>query len=282
MHKIITMKRILLGFFMLSSIVSISQEASFEFQEYHNKGKFFAYWGWNRGSYSNSDITFKGVDYKFTLKNVAAHDKVKPVSLDYIHPLKITIPQTNMRIGYFFKENYSVSIGVDHMKYVMYNNRMGTITGTINTGGEYDGVYENDEILLSEDFLTFEHTDGLNYINVEVDRFDNIDKFLNLKIRGIDIAITEGIGIGLLYPKTNTMLLGKERYDDFNVSGWGISAHAGLNITFLKYFFVQANYKLGYINMNDIRTTKNTEDSASQHFTFSERSILVGGRFRLF
>jgi len=276
------MKKILLGFFMLCGILSIAQESTFEYHEYKNKGKFFAYWGWNRETYSNSDITFKGIDYNFTLKNVAAHEKVKPVTLDYLHPLKITIPQTNMRIGYFFKENYTVSVGVDHMKYVMYNNRMGTITGTINTGGDYDGVYNNDKILVSEDFLTFEHTDGLNYINVEVDRFDNIDKILNFKVRGIDIAVTEGIGVGLMYPKTNTKILGKDRYDDFNVAGWGVSAHVGINITIFKHFFIQSNLKVGYIDMNNIRTTKSNADSASQHFTFVERSILFGGRFRLF
>jgi len=277
------MKKILLGFFMLSSMINFAQENSFEFHEYKNKGKFFAYWGWNRETYSNSDITFKGNDYHFTLNDVAAREKVKPFALDpYLHPLKITIPQTNVRLGYFFKENYSVSIGVDHMKYVMYNNRIGTITGTINTGGDFDGVYDHDKILVSEDFLTFEHTDGLNYVNVEVDRFDNIDEFLNFRVRGIDIAITEGIGVGMLYPKTNTKLLGKERYDDFTLAGWGASAHVGINITFFKHFFVQSNVKFGYIDMNNIRTTKSSDDSASQHFTFLERSILFGGRFRLF
>lgn len=277
------MKKILLGFFMLCFVVVMAQESTFEFQEYKNKGKFFAYWGWNRANYSNSDIHFKGDDYNFTLKNVAAKDKAKPFSFGvYLNPLKMTIPQTNMRIGYFFKENYTVSIGVDHMKYVMQDNRIGTITGTILTGGEFDGLYDNDKILLSEEFLTFEHTDGLNYINVEIDRFDNIDEFLNFRLRGIDIAITEGIGVGLIYPKTNTKLLGKDRYDDFNIAGWGVSAHLGVNITFFKYFFIQSNIKVGYIDMNTIRTTNDTADTASQHFSFAERSILFGGRFRLF
>jgi hypothetical protein len=36
----------------------------------------------------------------------------------------------------------------------------------------------------------------------------------------------------MLYPKTNSTLLGKERYDDFHVSGYGTSLKAGLNLTF--------------------------------------------------
>jgi hypothetical protein len=50
---------------------------------------------------------------------------------------------------------------------------------------------------------------------------------------------TEGVGVGLLYPKTNATLLGKERYDDFHVSGYGTSLKAGLNLTFFKHFYIQ-------------------------------------------
>jgi hypothetical protein len=248
----------------------------------HNKGKFFAYWGWNRANYSKSDITFKGDDYNFTLHNVAARDKPKAFGIYYIKLDEVTIPQTNFRLGYFFQEHYNVSIGLDHMKYVMRNNKTVKIDGNINVGGEFDGVYNNDDIVLTEDFLLFEHTDGLNYVNVEVSRFDALDKLMKFKIKGIDINLTEGIGVGMLYPKTNTTLLGKERYDEFHVSGYGVSAHAGLNIGFLKYFFIQSNIKVGYINMQDIRTTKDSSDSASQHFTFFENMYVFGAKFNVF
>ncbi|MFD0761939.1 hypothetical protein ACFQZW_07585 [Lutibacter aestuarii] len=246
-----------------------------------NKGKFFAYWGWNRGHYSTSDITFKGDNYNFTLSNVKAKDKPKPFGIYYFKPDEITIPQTNFRIGYFFKENYTVALGVDHMKYVMKNDQTVKINGTINLGGDFDGNYTNEEIVLTEDFLLFEHTDGLNYVNIEISRFDNLDNWLKFKVKNIDINLTEGVGVGLLYPKTNTTLLGKERYDEFHVSGYGISAHAGLNITFFKHFFIQSNIKVGYINMKDIRTTASTSDSASQNFTFFENMYVFGVRFSL-
>lgn len=246
-----------------------------------NKGKVFVFWGWNRSHYTTSDIRFKGVDYDFTLNNVKADDKPKPFGIYYFKLDELTIPQTNFRIGYFFKENYTVSIGVDHMKYVMRNDQTVKINGNINTGGAFDGVYNNEDIVLTSDFLLFEHTDGLNYVNVEVSRFDNLDNWLKFSLKNIDINLTEGVGIGLMYPKTNTTLLEKERYDEFHVSGYGISAHIGLNITFFKYFFIQSNLKVGYINMQDIRTTKDTADSASQHFSFLENMYVLGARFRL-
>jgi hypothetical protein len=62
--------------------------------------------------------------------------------------------------------------------------------------------------------------------------------------------------------------LGKERYDDYHVSGFGTSLKAGLNVTFFKHFYIQGELK-GYINMQDIRTTQSTDDSASQDFSFT-------------
>ncbi|WP_369048763.1 hypothetical protein [Tenacibaculum sp. UWU-22] len=248
-----------------------------------NKNKFFVYWGWNWANYSNSDINFKGENYNFTLYNVEAADRPTKFSFnDYFNPTRVTIPQTNYRIGYFFKENYTISIGVDHMKYVMKQNQTVKINGNINVGSKYDGIYKNDDITLSEDFLTFEHTDGLNYFNTEVKRFDDISHWFNLNLENLQINLTEGVGVGILYPKSNTKLLEKQRYDQFHLAGWGVSAGIGLNITFLKYFFIQSDFKTGYINLPDIRTTASTTDSASQSFYFFENNFLIGGKFRLF
>ena len=248
-----------------------------------NKGKFYAYWGWNRGTYSNSDIHFKGENYDFTLSDVTANDRPTKFGFNpYFRLDRITIPQTNYRIGYFFKENYTISIGVDHMKYVMNTDQNVMINGSINTGSVYDKVYNNESVKLVEEFLTFEHTDGLNYINAEVKRFDDFSYFFGIDSKNLQLNLTEGIGAGILFPKSNTKLLNKERYDEFHVAGWCVSASVGVNITFLKHFFIQSDLKVGYINMSNIRTTKSTLDSASQSFSFIENTLVFGGRFRLF
>lgn len=253
----------------------------------HNKGKMYIYWGGNRESFSNSDIHFRGPDYDFTLYNVMAQDKPKGWSIDYINPSRMTIPQTNLRIGYFINDHYNISIGLDHMKYVMIQNQNVEIAGVVgNSYPDYAGVYlpsGNHTIDMTDgSFLKFEHTDGLNYINTEFSRVDDVSTIF--KIRNTDkfqVNITEGIGTGILYPKTNATLLGKERHDDFHVSGFGISAKVGLNLTFFKYFFLQTELKGGYINMNDIRTTNDPADRASQHFLFLQRIIAFGGIFSI-
>lgn len=206
----------------------------------HNKGKFFITWGGNRETYSKSDVTFRGKDYNFTLENIQAHDKPKGWHIDYINPVKMTIPQTNFRLGYFVNDHYSITIGVDHMKYVMFQDRAVNITGNYPDAGTYGEILPNNQVLLTEDFLTYEHTDGLNYINTEFSRHDDISSVFKIENTDkIQVNLTEGVGVGFLYPKTNTKLLGKERHDDFHISGYGTSLKAGLNITFFKHFYIQ-------------------------------------------
>ncbi len=244
----------------------------------HNKGKFYLSWGGNRETYSKSDVNFRGDNYNFTVENMQAHDKPKGWHVDYVNPTRMTIPQTNFRLGYFISDHYSVSVGWDHMKYVMSQYQTANISGYINTDEGFDGQYNQTPTVMTEDFLTYEHTDGLNYINAEFARHDDISKLFTIgNTDVIQINISEGLGAGVLYPKTNTMLMGRNRHDAFHVSGYGVSAKAALNITFLKHFYIQGELKGGYINMNDIRTTAVSSDKASQHFMFFQRIIEVGG-----
>jgi hypothetical protein len=252
----------------------------------HNKGKIYIYWGGNRGYYTKSDITFQGENYKFKIDDVTAHDKPKGWHIDYINPARMTIPQTNFRIGYFVSDKYNISFGVDHMKYVMTLNQTVNMNGEINlplneAGSTYNGPYANTPMVMTEDFLKFEHTDGLNYVNTEITRVDDITKIFGWNTDKVQLNTVLGGGFGLLYPKTNTTLLGKERHDDFHVSGFGTALKVGLNLTFFKYFFIQSELKGGYINMQDIRTTKSSADSASQDFNFLQTNIVFGGIFKI-
>lgn len=248
----------------------------------HKKGKFFISWGGNRETYSKSDIQFKGTDYDFTIYDVSAHDKPKGWHIDYINPGRMTIPQTNLRVGYFVNDHYSVALGVDHMKYVMNQGITVNYTGNYPNRNSYGEAVGNNQVLLTEDFLTFEHTDGLNYVNTEVSRHDVISKlFKIIDTDKIQVNVTEGIGLGVLYPKTNAKVFNKQRHDDFHLSGYGASIKAGLNLTFFKHFYIQTEVKGGYINMPDIQTTFSASDSASQEFFFFQKIIAFGGIFRV-
>ncbi|MDU1889373.1 MAG: hypothetical protein E6767_01665 [Dysgonomonas sp.] len=237
----------------------------------YKKGTFYAFWGWNRGAYSNSDIHFKGQDYKFTLHDVKASDKQTDFSIKtYFRPDNITLPQTNLRIGYFIKDNLAITLGIDHMKYVMNANQTVDINGHVKPGYE---SYLNDDgsIKLVPEFLQFEHTDGLNYINSEVEYYKNFYTNGILKVNGL-----VGGGGGFLLPRSNVTMMGNERHDAFHLAGFGLSAKGGLDVNLWNLFFVRSEIKEGYINMPSIRTTKSSDDKARQAFWFAEWTYVFG------
>jgi len=262
---------LLLFIFILSNTINAQERPS-------KKGSLYCYWGWNWDAFTNSDIRFKGEDYDFILEEVKSRDKQFPYKRDtYLNIGRMTIPQYNFRIGYFFSDNWQVSFGADHMKYVMQQNQLVRIKGFIGEAyGDFSGSYNGEAIALTRDFLQFEHTDGLNYLNLELRRSDDIINYRNFQLN-----LIEGIGIGALVPKTNTVLLGKERYDEFHTSGYGVATVIALNLNFYRYFFVQTEFKSGYINMSNIRTTADKMDSAEQSFYFAQINAVLGFRVPL-
>jgi hypothetical protein len=263
--------RIIFTFFLLLVMQNGFSQSQFKSTK---KGSFTLYWGWNFSWYTDSDISFEGIDYNFTLNDVNATDRPTEFSIDaYLNPTKITIPQYNVRVGYFFKDNWMISVGDDHMKYVVQQNQKVNISGEIsNSNTQYNSTYADDEIVLSEDFLKLEHTDGLNYINTEVRHYHNFYKY-----KKHTLCLISGIGIGALIPKTDATLLSKPRHDDFHLAGYGTAALVGLNLSFFDQFYIQSELKGGYINMPDIKTTFSDDDSANQSFFFSQLNIVFGG-----
>ncbi len=272
MSKITIITSLLTITFSIAYSQSVSDKLNF-----NNKGKLFISWGWNRAAYTRSDIHFKGDKYDFVLKDVVAKDRPSNLSLNYINPTKMTIPQYNFRIGYYFNPKYSISFGFDHMKYVMKQDQTVRISGNIDESGTgYDKSYYNDPINLTSDFLQFEHTNGLNYLNLELRRTDYLFNPDFLHFKNVDINYVEGFGLGVLYPKSDVTLLNYERNDQWHLAGYGLGVVGGLNIKFFKRFFVQGELKGGYINLPNIITSNFAADRASQHFFFTQFNVSLG------
>lgn len=257
--------------------IAISQE-KIEIWKPNKKGSFYIYWGWNRSAYTKSDITFWGKSYDFKLNNVIANDRQSLYRANlYLNPATMTIPQYNLRLGYYFKDKYEISIGADHMKYVMKNFQTVDVDGNIeNSGTPYDGAYDHKPMVMDTSFLMFEHTDGLNYLNAEIRRSDAL-----INVRGFNLSTAYGAGAGVLVPRTNTTLLGNRRHDEFHLAGYGLGLVGALKLNFFKYFFIQAEAKYGFIHMPDIRTTTDPADKAKQHFFFMQYNVVFGAQFQL-
>lgn len=257
--------------------VTVAQHKT-EIWKPNKKGSFYIYWGWNRGAYSKSDITFTGKSYNFKLDDVIANDRQSAFRPNlYFNPGSMTIPQYNLRLGYYFKDKYEISFGADHMKYVMKNFQTVNMNGTIeNSGTPYDGVYTNYPMMLDTSFLLFEHTDGLNYLNAEIKRSDAL-----INVKHFNVSVNYGVGAGMMVPRTNTTLLGNQRHDEFHISGYGLDLVGAVRFNFFKYFFIETEAKYGFIHMPDIRTTRSPADRAKQHFFFMQYNVVFGAQFQL-
>ena len=263
---------VIIALLLISSVANAQKGWN---QEYKRKNHFDFFWGYNVAGYSKSDISFVGQDYNFTLYDVKAYDRPTPFAVDpYLNPGMFTIPQWNLRMTYHFADRWSVSLGTDHMKYVMPQNQYVAMEGYINiTGNKFNGVYNRQPQKLTDDFLLFEHTDGLNYASIEVEYHGNIYQFN--KKNSINYYI--GPGAGILIPRSNVTLMNYPRYDEFHLAGYGLSGKIGVQAIVIKNLTFNAEWKNGYISMQDILTTgDNPNDRAMQTFWFSEFTFTIG------
>ena len=139
----------------------------------------FISWGYNRSYYTDSDLTFKGEGYDFTLADAKASDRPSPFTWHrYFHPESITIPQYNLRVGYYYKKNWSWSFNVDHFKYVLDNGNRVKVYGNVNPGVDtvtnLSGKYDGQEIVTDDNTFTHENSNGMNYIRIGLERLISI------------------------------------------------------------------------------------------------------------
>ena len=265
--------------------VSKSLFSNANLRDFSRKGEWFVHWGWNFSWYDTSDINFKGSGYDFTLKDVKAKDRPSKLSTDYINPMELTTPQFNFRFGYYIKDNYSISLGWDHMKYVMNIPQTVKVDGYINPTisnpaiptGTYAGVYNNTPLTINSDMLTYEHTDGFNYVSTELERYDDIWVAKSQKNM---LTLETGVGIGVMIPRTDVRLFGVGENNFWNFAGYGVSLKAGLKFHFTKKFYIQNTTKVGYTDQWAIHTTgRNDIDKASQRINFLENFSVLGFQF---
>ena len=173
----------------------------------------------------------------------------------------------------------SISLNIDHMKYVMVQNQTASISGQIsNSNSVYSGTYNAREIKLTKDFLEFEHTDGLNYISMSLDRYFPL---ISNRSQSACIGLIGGIGAGCLIPRSNILFL-NDGTDEFHLAGYGFSGHAALVITLYNRLEIQYKVKSGFINLPDIVVNgKKNPGRASQRFWFIESMGVIGAVFIL-
>ncbi len=241
-----------------------------------NKGQFYIYFGYNRSVYSNSDIHFTGRDYDVTFYDLKASDRPTKFSFgNYFTPESFTVPQYNVRIGYFITDRFHISFGTDHMKYVINQYQQARISGVVssNASAHYAGTYLNDTITLSTDVLRFDHTNGLNFMSLDVEYLQPI---ANIYRKKIWLKWNFGLGGLWVITRTDVKIFEDGVNNDFHLSGYALAAKTGVRIEFWKYIFLAYEVKGGYMTLPDVPINNSAPKHADHNFSFFEYYGMLG------
>jgi hypothetical protein len=270
------MKFYSLLFFSLFTISVFSQE-NMKTTEM-KKSNFYFSWGYNKDWFSKSDIHFKNTtseydsdahpkSYDFTLYDVEAKDRP---GFKNIPHTDITIPQYVYRIGYYLndKHDLGIEINFDHVKYVMRDWQTLHLKGTIH--GKY---YDADTMISPDNFLAFEHSDGANFLLLNIMKRQ---KLLNSKNNKHHISAVMKAGAGIGIPKTRVQLFGETLDNRFHVAGCIAGVEAGLRYD-SRYFFAEYTAKGAFANYTNVLVIG--KGKANHHFWTAENILTIGLQF---
>lgn len=246
----------------------------------YSRGTLFGYVGYNRSAFSNSTISFTGPGYDFSLKGVKGEDdptKFSPAV--QLNPLQFTTAQYNVRLGYYIRNHFAISIGFDKLKYVMADQNQVLLSGTINPGVDpvngWSGTYTNQSVTTNQSTFDYRNAGGLNYIRLELSRTDQL-----LKIgrnSWFALSTNGGIGLGGLYSNTAFNFGGKSDYGTTSFSGIGVSGHASIRLEFLRHLFIQSGFSGGYMHQMRVGTNTNEPNATAKHrFAYGSFETVLG------
>jgi hypothetical protein len=213
-------------------------------KEYHT-GTFYFSWGYNKDYFSISTLHLysRSGHYDFTLADVKAKDRT---GFRNILHSDLTIPQYVYRAGFYFNNhlNSGIEINFDHAKYVMVNDQVLRLKGTI------EGYHFDKDTLVDKNFLLFEHTNGANFLMVNYLRKHDL---LKPRFKKKGLATVLKIGGGMVIPKTDVTLFGTRLDNKFHIAGYIAGVDYGLRYHY-KYVFVEGSSKLTYANYVNVLT----------------------------
>jgi hypothetical protein len=211
--------------------------------------EFYVSWGYNGDNYTKSDMHFSqpGLGNDFRLLKVQAHDSKAWTDL-FDHAL--TVPQYNVRAGYFWNEKWGVELAMDHIKWIVTQDQLVHMTGTL-AGAPVDG-----DVVLSEAVLKYQLNNGANPV------------FVNL-IRRFRLAGQHGrtgyltflakAGGGFAVPHTENTVFGVPNEAGFQFfQGWNLDAVAAARVHLYKGLYFEFEEKFVYARYFGVNINQGT------------------------
>ena len=223
------------------------------------KNGMYVQWGYNVEHYTNSNIHFKFSNGdNFTVHNAKAQDRPDFDNI-YKTPKDITIPQYNLRIGFYLnpKKTKSLEINFDHTKYVVTDYQTVKVTGNIN--GQEVNQYMN---LDPDNFLHFEHSDGANFLLINyVSHHTLLENDHKKVLTGLWKA-----GAGINIPRSDIRYKGDHLNNKFKVAGVNVAVEGDIRGYLTRHLFLEAGAKAGYARyINAAANTTALKGSRANH-----------------
>jgi hypothetical protein len=239
-------------------------------------GNLFLSAGLNKAWYTGSTLGIQGAGYAFDLKGFKAFDAP---SMNFANMQTV---QYNVRIGYYFRYGLNLSLGFDHMRYMMQAPLPVLLSGKINSGVDnatgLSGDYAFQEVIM--DSLFQWNCPGLNYVNVRFSKTNRIvgsmrsDRFL--------LSSDMGFSAGALVTSSDFIFGGKKDLGVSSLSGVGLTAYGALRFEFFEHVFLQTGFNAGV--MRQMRTRIRQADPNAllkQTMGFLEPEVVIGAVFKI-
>lgn len=230
------------------------------------QGTFYGTWGYNRSTYTKSTLHFVGQGYDFSLAESKAKDNPSPLSWDYFNPKLLTVPQFNIRFGYYIKNHYAISFGYDHMKYIFRDRNQVLLSGHIDPGVDdvtnWSGDFQDSLVITNRDNFHYENSNGLNFIRFGFERTDNL---FGLK-KWFVLSSHVGVSAGGLLTYNDFNFGGQKDMVTISLSGYGLAASGGIRLEFFKHVFLQSNLTGGFNHLVKVKTRPNDASAFARQF----------------
>jgi len=231
--------------------------------------EFFISWGYNGDSYTKSDMHFSqpSLGNDFTLASVQARDSKGWTDGLFAHAP--TVPQYNFRFGMFFNEKWGVEVALDHIKWIVKEDQVVRMTGTLN------GQSVDADVTLTPEVLRYQLNNGANPIFINLLRrarlFREPQRFGHLVFLG-------KAGGGFAVPHTENHVFDQPNDPGFQpFHGWNLDAAAAARMDLWKGLYFEFEEKLLYAKYYGV----NIDQGEARHSVkASEFSWSFGWAFR--
>ena len=246
------------------------------------KGAIFFSWGFNRSFYTDSKIHFEGNGHNFDLSQVRGEDnQSNRFSGNFYNPLSWTKTQYNVKLGYYFKNKWAMTIALDHMKYQIVDNSGARLNGQVTFTKDED-VYFNEDlsfyhgnwlskpVIIDKDYFDYNTNGGMNYLHFEWTKSRELYNY-NTK-RPLVINAYMGFGTGVIISNVNYTFKNQYNVKARSFSGYGASVLGGVRVEFFRRLYLYSNISFGVLHQVHAKTID------SDSFAYA-RQLLTYGQF---